>query len=1114
MPVNPKEIPTHLLSRITPPHLERVLDRTRLIDFIGKNIDHKIILILGQAAQGKSTLAASYVRKAGCPWAWINMGLHESDPANLFQTLTQAVYYATKTPQLMEILKYPGIAMGIRDERLLYREWLQALTGHISGPLLVVLDGLDRLAPKAPSHGLIEVFMEILPSGTQLILTSRETPPIEIQKLKINQKLSVLENEDLAFTETETGDFFQHIRKTPMEKWETRQAHRVTEGWVGGLVLLHEKLSRLPKDERERFLTGRYLSRFKEEVFQYLDNEIFSSFSSHLQNLLIKASLFDVIEPTFLKRLLNISSPARIFRELTRKNLFVQLAYSNGERQVFRYHQLFRDFLKDKFESRSDIEGKQRLLVRAGDLFVERKNEEEALRCYLEARAYGRALPLFEKKGIAFLKKGRLGDLSRMVSAFPEAMAGKSPWLLFYLAMTRRFSGASENLTTLNQAFSLFQQEQNTRGQLLSLAYLIEACVYAGRDHTPLAVLLKQAETLLNSVHSHRYAYEEATLWFLMGFGSTIRGGNPRKGFSACQNAAVLAGNTGDKILRIQTLIQAMQALSWLGEFSLSDQLCDEIETLVESLGNPALETTYLIARAGSIGGRGQMEAAKEMLRQARKNVVAHGLIYLFPQTLLYELLYKPLEGHHDQAEAIGEQLFQIASSMNIIFMQGVAQFFLGLNAYHEGRFERAMGRVKRASETFSLKQARAEFHVHWTEVVTCLVNYHLAPDETVSFRLKDAVAYYKGTSNHLFLTHTRFVNALLLHKTAQKDEARNQLAQGFRTAGEQGYDHFFFLSWPDITRVCALAVELKVKGAIAHASRLLKTRLGPWAEPELQKLGSHGDPWVRREALEIRRAIHLSRVPVIHVTALGGLRVNRENAPVPEDAWEGHQPKRLLQAILSRGSRNISRDMLMEDLWPEGDPETAAKKFKVTLHRLRKALEPQMDRTFGSSYVHFRDNLVSLDETRINTDVDEFKAAIEEGTEKERLGDLTSAVTCYHRAAQWYGGVFLADELYAPWTQQRRLELQDYCLNMFFRLAKLHETMQAFPKAIWAYERIIGIDPYREEVYRKIMGLHARMGHRRQALRVYDACKKALWEGLEAEPDPLTIAAYDRIIK
>ena len=219
----------------------------------------------------------------------------------------------------------------------------------------------------------------------------------------------MLENEDLALNESETEAFFRHIRKKPMGQWEIRRAYRVTEGWIGGLVLLDEKLSRLSKEDRKQFLTGRDLSRFKDDVFRYLDNEIFSSFSSRLQNLLIKASLFDVIDPVFLERLLRVSSPLSIFQEMTRKNLFVQMVYCNGDREMFRYHQLFRDFLKGKFESRTNSAEKQTLLVRAGDLFVEGKNEVEALRCYLEARAYDLALPLFEKEGIGLLKRGAWG---------------------------------------------------------------------------------------------------------------------------------------------------------------------------------------------------------------------------------------------------------------------------------------------------------------------------------------------------------------------------------------------------------------------------------------------------------------------------------------------------------------------------------------------------------------------------------------------------------------------------------------------------------------------------------------------------------------------------------
>ena len=50
------------IAKITPPRLSQVLDRHRLIQRLEQNQDKRLILILGQAAQGKSTLADSYVR--------------------------------------------------------------------------------------------------------------------------------------------------------------------------------------------------------------------------------------------------------------------------------------------------------------------------------------------------------------------------------------------------------------------------------------------------------------------------------------------------------------------------------------------------------------------------------------------------------------------------------------------------------------------------------------------------------------------------------------------------------------------------------------------------------------------------------------------------------------------------------------------------------------------------------------------------------------------------------------------------------------------------------------------------------------------------------------------
>ena len=71
------------LSKISPPASSKILPRPRLLDLFKKNKDKKLILIIGQAAQGKSTLAAWYFRESKRPSIWINLGPEDSDPVTV-----------------------------------------------------------------------------------------------------------------------------------------------------------------------------------------------------------------------------------------------------------------------------------------------------------------------------------------------------------------------------------------------------------------------------------------------------------------------------------------------------------------------------------------------------------------------------------------------------------------------------------------------------------------------------------------------------------------------------------------------------------------------------------------------------------------------------------------------------------------------------------------------------------------------------------------------------------------------------------------------------------------------------------------------------------------------
>src|SRR5512136_1120121 len=104
------------ISRVTPPYLPQILHRPRLVNLIEENKDKKLILILGQAAQGKTTLAACYVKTSSIPSAWVNLDKSESNPFTLFHLIIQSLQQALKDINFSDLLSYPPQIMGPRDE--------------------------------------------------------------------------------------------------------------------------------------------------------------------------------------------------------------------------------------------------------------------------------------------------------------------------------------------------------------------------------------------------------------------------------------------------------------------------------------------------------------------------------------------------------------------------------------------------------------------------------------------------------------------------------------------------------------------------------------------------------------------------------------------------------------------------------------------------------------------------------------------------------------------------------------------------------------------------------------------------------------------------------------
>jgi DNA-binding SARP family transcriptional activator len=107
----------------------------------------------------------------------------------------------------------------------------------------------------------------------------------------------------------------------------------------------------------------------------------------------------------------------------------------------------------------------------------------------------------------------------------------------------------------------------------------------------------------------------------------------------------------------------------------------------------------------------------------------------------------------------------------------------------------------------------------------------------------------------------------------------------------------------------------------------------------------------------------------------------------------------RLLLAYLAYFPQHPQpRELLLELLWPESDPESSRHSLRSLLHALRRQLEPAEQS--GEPLLVAERASLRLNPSAFHTDVAEFTAALQEAartaTAAERAGLLTAAVGLY----------------------------------------------------------------------------------------------------------------------
>jgi len=247
---------------------------------------------------------------------------------------------------------------------------------------------------------------------------------------------------------------------------------------------------------------------------------------------------------------------------------------------------------------------------------------------------------------------------------------------------------------------------------------------------------------------------------------------------------------------------------------------------------------------------------------------------------------------------------------------------------------------------------------------------------------------------------------------------------------------------------------------------------------------------------------------PQLTIYCLGTFRAYEDEHPIEE--WPSRKGKAIFKYLLMYRQQRITKEVLMEQFWPEATADAARNNLNVAIYGLRQALRNGYP---DFSHILFQDDCYFLNpEMDIWMDVEQFETIYKKACQKVQQGDTAVALPDLHAAELLYQGELLAEDRYEDWPAARRQQLQRQYLQLLTGLCDHYFATQQDATCITFANKLLRVEPCHEATHRLLMRAYARQRQGYLALRQYHQCVEQLADELAVPPDPVTTRLYEAI--
>ncbi len=216
-----------------------------------------------------------------------------------------------------------------------------------------------------------------------------------------------------------------------------------------------------------------------------------------------------------------------------------------------------------------------------------------------------------------------------------------------------------------------------------------------------------------------------------------------------------------------------------------------------------------------------------------------------------------------------------------------------------------------------------------------------------------------------------------------------------------------------------------------------------------------------------------------------------------------------VLAILLLHASEIVPTDLLIELVWGEHAPRTAAHSVQIYVSELRKALEPLAE----GPVIATRPPGYVLQADPESIDARRFERLVEEGTRELEAGDRSDGAATLRTALGLWRGPPLSDLAYEEFAQPEIRRLEDLRLTAIEELAAAELALGHEKQVLPLIETAIREDPLRERSRELQMLALYRSGRHAEALHAYQQFRGLLGEELGLDPSPSLRRLQERIL-